>query len=129
MKLLALALIIVLAMGGVGYLIWQTADGADLEEIISITSPETVEESPSEPSPTLPDTSWLLDSLNRFTAVHEEQKKEPEKKSIGSISLSALYSPLSQRFAVSGSLNLFGFTLGAVYTGDVYVSLGYTFSF
>lgn len=122
-NLAAVAIIIVIALAFTGWLIYKSSEGEDVQEIIS-PSPETEQEVEKK---VLPDTTWLLDSLERFQ--REEEVQEIPKEKIASLSLSLLFSPFSYRFGFSSSLSLYGITVGAVYANDLYISLGYTFSF
>ena len=122
-NLAAVAIIIVIALAFTGWLIYKSSEGEDVQEIIS-PSPETEQEVEKK---VLPDTTWLLDSLERFQ--REEEVQEIPKEKIASLSLSLLFSPFSYRFGFSSSFYLYGITVGAVYANDLYISLGYTFSF
>lgn len=121
-NLAAVAIIIVIALAFTGWLIYKTSEGEDIQEIVSPSPESEVVE-----KKVLPDTTWLLDSLERFQREDEVQENPEEK--IASLSLSLLFSPFSYRFGFSSSLSLYGITVGAVYANDLYISLGYTFSF
>ena len=125
----AVIIIIVLAIVGVGWMIYQSSSFAEAEteavSVIPLVSEDATSPTPKKP---LPDTKWLEESLRYFMKEKEETSIQT-KKTRGSLSFTPLYSPLSQRFGVASMLSLYGFSLGVVYTGDLYVSAGYTFYF
>ncbi len=121
----AVIILLIIALAFTGWLIYKSAEGEEVKELVSPSVPLTSDE-PKEEEKILPDTTWLLDSL----AIFRQQNAEPEvEEKIGSASVALLFSPLSYRFGISSSVSLFGVTLGAVYTDGFYISLGYTFSF
>lgn len=142
-NLVAIIILIIIAMVFVGWLIYQTGKtGEGVSEIVSLPvlsedkESATViadgKESATESRKPLPDTSWLLDSLKRFTAEEDASETATAtgvKKYIGSVTISPIFSPFTKRFGFSSTFSLYGITLGVTYADDLYVGVGYTFRF
>ena len=144
-NLVAIIILIIIAMVFVGWLIYQTGKtGERVSEIVSLPvlsedkekESATViadgKESATESRKPLPDTSWLLDSLKRFTAEEDASETATAtgvKKYIGSVTISPIFSPFTKRFGFSSTFSLYGITLGVTYADDLYVGVGYTFRF
>ena len=124
----AVALILVLAISAVGWLIYQTSEGEELETLVSpaiIT--EEMEEQELSSTPSLPDTTWLLDSLAIFRGQQEEPEPKIEKN--WGLSLNVLYSPLTQHLGFSSDISYKALSFGVTYASDIFLSVGYTFRF
>lgn len=121
----AVALILVLAISAVGWLIYQTSEGEELETLVS-PAIITEEMEKQEPSKSFPDTTWLLDSLARF---QQKEDPDPEPEKNWGLSLNVLYSPLTQHLGFSSDISYKTLSFGVTYASDIFLSVGYTFRF